>query len=172
MPIIPDTKNWTWVLEKPCEECGYDARDYSDAQLAPAIRDNAEPWATILARPAVRDRPNDSTWSPLEYGAHVRDVYRIFGTRVNLMLTEDDPLFDNWDQDATAVSDRYNEQDPATVANELADAAAALADTYDSLEDPQWQRPGHRTDGAHFTVSSIGRYMLHDTVHHVWDVTR
>jgi len=162
MPIIPDTKNWIWVLEKPCEDCGYDADDYPDARIAPAI----------LTRPTVRDRPDDATWSPLEYGAHVRDVFRIFGKRVGMMLSEDDPLFDNWDQDATAIAERYNEQDPQVVGAELADAAAALAETYESLEDAQWQRPGHRSDGAHFTVSTIGRYMLHDTVHHVWDVTR
>ena len=64
MPIIPDTKNWTWVLEKPCSECGYDAADYPDAVLASAMRTNAEPWRGILSRSDVRDRPDDSTWSP------------------------------------------------------------------------------------------------------------
>jgi hypothetical protein len=24
-PIVPDTKDWTWVLERPCPECGFDA---------------------------------------------------------------------------------------------------------------------------------------------------
>ena len=172
MPITPDTKNWTWVLERPCKECGYDARQYEDTDLAPAILGNAAPWAAVLRRPTVRDRPDDSTWSPLEYGAHVRDVFRIFGTRLNLMLTEDDPLFDNWDQDATAIADRYDLQDPAVVSVELEDAASALAETFTAVEGETWQRRGHRTDGASFTVSSIGHYMLHDVVHHVWDVTR
>ena len=172
MPIIPDTKNWTWVLEKPCDECGYDARDYPDPAIGPGILHFAQPWTLVLARPTARDRPNDSTWSPLEYGAHVRDVFRIFGTRLNLMLTEDDPQFANWDQDATAIAEAYNQQNPGVVADQLQDAAAALAETYAGLEDPQWQRRGHRSDGASFSVSSIGRYMLHDIVHHVWDVTR
>ena len=26
MAIVPDTKDWTWVLERPCDECGFDAR--------------------------------------------------------------------------------------------------------------------------------------------------
>ena len=25
MPIVPDDKDWTWVLERPCPECGFDA---------------------------------------------------------------------------------------------------------------------------------------------------
>ena len=58
-------------------------------------------------------RPTRPTWSMLEYACHVRDVFRRFDERLGLMLTEDDPLFPNWDQDATAVEARYDEQDPA-----------------------------------------------------------
>ena len=25
MTIVPDDKNWTWVLERECPECGFDA---------------------------------------------------------------------------------------------------------------------------------------------------
>jgi len=35
------------------------------------------------------------------------------------MLSEDDPLFENWDQDASAVADAYEHQVPATVIDEL-----------------------------------------------------
>ena len=37
--------------------------------------------------------------------------------------SEDDPRFANWDQDVTAVEDGYGEQEPATVAAELVEAA-------------------------------------------------
>jgi hypothetical protein len=30
-----------------------------------------------------------------------------------MMLEQDDPLFPNWDQDETAVRERYGDQDPA-----------------------------------------------------------
>src|SRR4051794_26746161 len=74
MPIIPDTKNWTWVIERPCAECGFDAGDYDDREIASAILATAATWRAVLGRDDVRERPNDHTWSPLEYGAHVRDV--------------------------------------------------------------------------------------------------
>ena len=35
------------------------------------------------------------------------------------MLSEDDPLFENWDQDASAVEDAYEQQVPAAVVDEL-----------------------------------------------------
>ncbi|WP_458689292.1 hypothetical protein [Nocardia tengchongensis] len=25
MPIVPDAKDWTWVLERTCAECGFDS---------------------------------------------------------------------------------------------------------------------------------------------------
>jgi len=36
----------------------------------------------------------------------------------------------------------------------------------------QWERPGRRSHGAHFTVASFARYLVHDPVHHLADVTR
>jgi hypothetical protein len=36
----------------------------------------------------------------------------------------------------------------------------------------QWQRTGNRSDGKRFTVESFARYMMHDPVHHLWDVSR
>jgi hypothetical protein len=46
-----------------------------------------------------------------------------------------------------------------------------VADVYDSVSDDAWSRPGRRSNGTVFTVESIGRYHLHDVVHHLWDVT-
>ena len=34
-----------------------------------------------------------------------------------------------------------------------------------------WDRDGVRSGGSRFTVASLGRYHLHDVVHHLWDVT-
>jgi len=170
MPIVKDQKNWTWVTERPCPECGFDASDFPDAAIASAVRDNAASWPAVLGRRTVRDRPNDSTWSPLEYSAHVRDVLRVYRLRLGLIIDEDDPLFPNWDQDDTAVVERYNEQDPDVVSRELAEAAVDIASVFDSLAPEQWQRPGRRSDGAVFTLSSMSKYMTHDLVHHRWDV--
>lgn len=85
------------------------------------------------------------------------------------MLEADDPEFPNWDQDATAVGQRYAEQDPNRVVDELGAAAEALAATYDSVEGDQWKRTGTRGDGASFTVESLARYMIHDPNHHLHD---
>lgn len=135
-------------------------------------RRSADPWPEFMADPMVHVRPDDSTWSALEYGCHVRDAFRLSHYRVGRMLGEDNPTFENWDQDETAVTDRYDLQDPAVVADEIVAAGQALADRYDSVGAGQWQRPGVRSDGSPFTVDSFGRYFLHDIVHHIVDVRR
>jgi DinB family protein len=169
--ITPDTKDWTWVLAEPCPDCGYDAAATGPGEVAGHVRRDAEGWVARLAGASVTERPEPTVWSVLEYGCHIRDVHRIFGQRVRLMLTQDDPRFPNWDQDETALADDYASQQPAVVADELARAAADVADAYDSVPEGAWSRRGLRSNGSEFTVATIALYHLHDVVHHTWDVT-
>lgn len=168
--IKPDTKDWTWVLGRPCQECGFDAADVDRRDLGRIVRDNAACWERVLAAPAAATRREQTVWSPTEYAAHVRDVHRIFGERLTQMLTDDNPRFANWDQDETAVAERYDLQLPDRVGPELVDAAARIAAAYDAVPDDAWQRPGMRSNGTTFTVETLGKYHLHDVVHHLWDV--
>lgn len=168
--IVPDGKDWTWVLDRPCPECGFEAAAVPLAQVPARVLDNARRWQQVLAG-EVRARPAPTVWSPLEYACHVRDVLRLYDERLVRMLGEDDPLYANWDQDATAVAERYGEQDPAEVSAELEAAAAAVASRFEAVSDGDWERTGRRSDGASFTVGSFARYFLHDLVHHLHDVS-
>jgi hypothetical protein len=170
--ITPDTKDWTWVLERRCPDCGFDCGSLRAQDLPGTMRAAAEVFAGVLTGgETVRQRPAPGVWSPLEYGCHVRDVVRRADARTRLMLTTEDPLFENWDQDATAVEDAYGEQDPQRVAAELVEASERLAAGYEAVPEQAWERVGRRSDGARFTVLSLGRYIAHDLVHHVHDVT-
>ena len=172
MPIVPDNKDWTWVLDRQCEECGFDAGGVAREAVADVVRENASAWQRVLDgdSEALRTRSSDDRWSTLEYGCHVRDVFNLYDYRLGLMLTQDNPAYPNWDQDETAVAERYNEQEPTVVARELAEAAERLAASFDGVAGPQWERTGTRSDGAHFTVETFARYMIHDPVHHLHDV--
>ncbi len=135
MTIEPDTKDWTWVIEQACPECGFDAAAVDVEDIPDLLRANAAAWPAVLARPDVRDRPDPSTWSPLEYACHVRDACQVFGDRLALMLQVDDPLFANWDQDATAEQSGYGEQDPERVTGEL------------QRQPPRWPPGSERSTG-------------------------
>ena len=171
MDIAPDTKDWTWVLERPCPDCGFDGRDVAGPDVAPMLVSSVAAWQDVLRGSDVRVRPDPSTWSALEYGCHARDVCHRFEARLRLMLTREDPDFENWDQDAAAIAGRYGEQDPAEVARQLHDGAHSFAALLESVTGEQWRRTGRRSDGAQFTVDSFARYFIHDVVHHLHDVS-
>lgn len=168
----PDTKDWTWTLTRRCEECALSAGEIGADQLAERLFIVAEEWVQILrSSPAVTARPEPAVWSPLEYGAHVRDMMRIFGERLNLLLTEDEPTFASWDQDATAIDERYSEQDPEVVADDIESLAQELAGRIAGLTAAQFERRGTRSNGSQFSVLTLLQYALHDLIHHLWDVT-
>jgi hypothetical protein len=83
--IVPDDRDWTWVVERACPECGFDASVCAPTDVAELVIGNVVDWERLLADGAIR--------------------------------------------------------------------------------------PGRRSDGASFTIDTISRYMVHDTIHHVWDVT-
>jgi hypothetical protein len=170
-PGQPDQKDWTWVLERPCSDCGADVGRLTAAAVAQLNRDCAASWAELLTtRSDVSDRPAPDVWSALEYGCHVRDVFRLFDERLGLMLTEDDPVFANWNPNETAEAERYDLEDPSVVALQLVDAANTIAARFDGLGPHELERPGRRSDGASFTIESFARYEIHDPLHHLWDV--
>jgi SAM-dependent methyltransferase len=170
--IEPDTKDWTWVLKTPCADCGFVAADVDVTRVGDELRANAALWSVALAGPGATRRPRPGTWSTTEYACHVRDVHRVFVERLRSMLAEDGPRFANWDQDATALEERYDLADPAEVGPALTEAAETVAAIYDAVPADDLGRTGFRSDGSAFTVDTIARYHLHDVVHHAWDVRR
>jgi hypothetical protein len=167
---VPDDKDWTWVLEEPCPECGFDAATTLVTDLPVLIEASIAQFWAALERDDADRRPSPEVWSVLEYSCHVRDVCRVFGTRLSLMRGTDNPLFPNWDQDATALTEQYWSQDRDIVRAELREEGQRIAEDFASVRDEEWDRPGRRSNGSVFTVQSLGRYFVHDLRHHVYDI--
>ncbi|MEU1210547.1 DinB family protein [Nocardia sp. NPDC005825] len=192
MPIVPDAKDWTWVLERTCADCGFDPDAIAFAAVPGSARDSVTRLLTALERPDARVRPDDSTWSALEYAAHVRDVCRIFAHRLDIARTGGPrpgpviaaydtavtvgdngiPMFANWDQDATALAENYGAAETNTVAAELATAVDVVANAFAGVPDEERDLAALRSNGSAFTIDSMARYFLHDLVHHAHDVER
>ena len=73
---------------------------------------------------------------------------------------------------ALALEEKYSDQDPGQVAEELAVEAETTAEVFDSVRPDQRARPGRRSNGSAFTVESFAVYFLHDIEHHLDDVSR
>ena len=56
--IVPDTKDWTWTLQRPCPDCGFDARTRGrrpTSRRPPSP--STSPWTAVLQRPEAAQRP-------------------------------------------------------------------------------------------------------------------
>jgi hypothetical protein len=169
---MAEAMDWDEVLEAPCPFCGAAPAEVSPDELPSQLRAEAAQWETLLSGAddeAVRTKPEDGSWSTLEYGCHVRDVLAKMTERVARTLVEDEPEFGWWDHDAAAVDEHYNEQDPVAVGGDLAANTEWLAGTLALVEGGEWERAGTRGDGTRMTVAGIGRFTLHEMAHHRWD---
>ncbi|WP_344321991.1 DinB family protein [Streptomyces macrosporus] len=153
--VTPDTGNRTRVPERPCPECGLDTRSVRGEDVAALLRENAAARRPVPERADVRERPAPDVWSPPEYACHARDVLRVFDGRLRPMLSEEGPSFPARDQDATALAERYGEQDPHRVAREPEEAGESLAARFATVTGEQWRRTGDRSDGSRFTVETF-----------------
>ena len=172
MSIEPETKDWTWVLRKECSECGEDVGQLSLADAINRLRELQDPWRVELEQSGLAVRPNDHTWSRLEYARHMRDALAVFRGRVELMLQHDEPTFSDWDQDAAAEVGNYNAADPTKAAGEVRAAIDVTIEMLSELGPDVIDRVGLRSDGAAFTVLSLTQYFVHDAAHHLVDLHR
>lgn len=170
MAIAPDTKDWTWVIEESCPECGFDPSTVSRDNLVPRMTSALEAWSAVPTRDDVDARPDADTWSPGEYAAHIVDVCAVMADRIALILNEDDPEFANWDQDQAAADGDYANRDSQQTAVVLPTAAATLTERFAQVSGDEWERTGRRSNGSRFTAYTLGVYALHDIEHHLWDV--
>ena len=167
--IVPDTKDWTWVLDRPCPDCGFDPSAQSLADLPRPFHDTAMAWSGVLARADVADRPRRRRVVPAGVRLPRPRRARALRPAAAADARRGRATFANWDQDATAVERDYGSQDPAAVAVELIEAAGTVAGVYATVTDATAAR-GIRSNGDEFTVETLGSYHLHDVVHHLHDV--
>ena len=162
-----------------CEECGFDGESLSPAEVTEALRRFGRRYRAPLTRflpgedgdRVVRERPAPGTWSALEYAAHVRDVFAWYDERIRRSLTEDRPDCEGPSRDEAAELERYNEQDPLKVADELAANAERLAATIEAVPEGAWDRV-HVRKGHERSILFTARRAVHEGNHHLLDIGR
>ena len=167
-PAEPDSRDWTVVVDEGCPECGYVPHD--PALTAKRLRAAVPRWSVVLGRPDVAERPAPRVWSPLEYASHSRDLVRVLGERVAVMLEEEGAPFADYDGEAEAVRQRFWDNDPAAVDRQIAEHTEATVAVLARVRGEDRERTGLRGDGRPFTVTELSRYLLHDVEHHLHDV--
>lgn len=95
----------------------------------------------------LRNVPAPGVFSPIQYGAHVRDIQRVYGDRIVLMLQERNPVFPQFDPDEAAWK-AFNELEVEALADQIHEHAQRLADILAALEPDDWSRTMVRDGGS------------------------
>jgi hypothetical protein len=151
------------------------AASFPRESLGPALLDSVAAWRKFLGSADdtyLRTNPEPGVFSPLQYCAHVRDIVRVYGDRIDLALAEDNPTFPQLNP-SSEVFEGYNELDVAELARDLDEQSQRLAAILRDLGDDEWNRTLTRdggTDGVFsFSVHGQACYALHESHHHLLD---
>jgi DinB superfamily len=134
--------------------------------IARLLRASAVAFATevrALAPELARRRPDDGGWCALEVIGHIIESDRQgFGGRIRLMVEQDEPVLETWDQPAAVIARRDIARDPEELAQELLMLREEGARMLEGLEAGDVERGGDHPTVGWLTVGDV----MHEWVHH------
>jgi DinB superfamily len=170
-------EGWQWARAQTeeCPQCGLHPGAMDHASLGGQLVELAGTWRTFLLAADdtyLRTNPAPGVFSPMQYGAHVRDIQRVYCDRILLMLREENPVFAQFNPDEEAWNG-YNEMDRNALADDIDAQARRLEEVLHGLEPEDWSRTMTRDGGSdgvyRFTVAGLASYAVHESHHHLLD---
>jgi len=171
-------EGWQWAKaqSEACPQCGENAAAIDPELLGPALLTASGAWREFLTgttdEAALRTIPAPGVFSPLQYGAHVRDIQGVYADRIVLMLREENPVFPQFNPDEASWA-AFNEIEVDLLAEQIDQQARRLADILSGLGPGDWSRTMVRdggSDGVYsFTVRGLASYAVHESRHHLLD---
>ena len=128
------------------------------------------PWLTTrlrgVAEPVLRRPEAPGKWSVVEVIQHLADSDLVAGFRIRMVLSEERPLLQGYDQDRWASELRYREVPLALAVDQLRSLRAANLHLWKQLTPQQLERVGLHAERGPESVGHILRLMGgHDLVH-------
>lgn len=144
-----------------------------------AVRSFPRRYRSLLATPGSTDRPDavfrrrpePSTWSALEYAAHVADRLDHLGPAVRRITRENHPSITVFDNEQRATEQAYNDLDRTEVLGWLDLACGELASVLEGVNADDWTRTGV-VAGVDRDALTMARDGVHEGSHHLRDVHR
>jgi hypothetical protein len=158
-----------------CQECGFEyVLDNADTASADILDGVANLAAVLQGGSDLGRRTKPDTWSPIEYGCHMRDVLLVQRERVLAARWMDTPSVDPMGRDERVEYDGYRDQEPADVVRQLNDAAAMFANVLDRIPAEGWQRTViyNYPKASERSLRWVAVHTVHEVRHHTLDVRR
>src|SRR5271170_2261857 len=132
------SEGWQWARAQTdrCPQCGHHPAAMERDALGTQLIESAGSWRSFLMEADdsyLRTVPAPGIFSPVQYGAHVRDILRVYGDRILMMLEEYDPVFPQFNPNES-VWDSYNRIGREELADDIEEQARRLSTVFDGLQ--------------------------------------
>lgn len=119
-------------------------------------------------------RSADGSWSPLEYGCHLRDVLIVQRERVLLARRTIEPKVTPMGREERGDHDGYQFQDPLDVARQIVDSGQLFANVLDRLGPEDWDLTViyNYPEPAVRDLRWLAVHTSHEVRHHLFDIHR
>ena len=135
-----------------------DSLERAPAVVVPLVRQ---------ARPEVlKRRPPSGKWSIHEHACHLAEVHALFLTRLDLMLSQDNPAIRSYDPGRDDPDDRLLQLDLSDALNRFERERRRLVDRLRRLAPAEWARTARHDEYNSYSVLTMFRHVaLHDFFH-------
>lgn len=162
-----------------CAECGLDYGRLQPPDVKVAVRSFPRRFRQVLAavrgddapEALIRRRPDATTWSALEYTAHVADIFEALTEAIRRTYDEERPTLVLFDSEARPRAAPTYEQDPEVTVDRLRVAAERLATQLERVDPEGWRREATLPSGD-WELVDIAQLAVHEGAHHLRDVEK
>jgi len=139
------------------------------------MSETADTLAAIVKKhtPAqMRKRPFEGKWTPNEVIGHLTDSEWVYGYRLRLILSEDEPKILGMDQDKWVAAQRLNERDPAELVEMFRSLRKFNLAAWKQVTPADMKRFGHHNERGKESLGEMLPMLAGHDLSHIDQITR
>lgn len=127
---------------------------------------------TGIGESVLSTRPREGAWSVKEVLGHLGDSEWVYGYRVRMMLSHDQPAIAGYDQEVMVVGMVHNDRPISMLLEELRRTRGLNVDLYLRSRGPSWERFGIHAERGEESVGLTIRLLAGHDVRHYDQIER
>jgi uncharacterized protein (TIGR03083 family) len=109
-------------------------------------------------------------WSLKELLCHITRVQRVFDSRLDALLSEDNPQIAYYGPEGDILFEEMADRTAAEALDEFLAEREQLLTRLEKLSPADWHRPGRHPEFANYDVNLQMDYLAHHEAHHVYQM--
>ena len=120
----------------------------------------------------MRTRPFEGKWTPDEVIGHLTDSEWVYGFRMRLILSENNPTILGMDQDLWVAAQRHNDREPAELVDMFRHLRGYNLSVWRRMKPADLQRAGQHNERGPESLGVTLRMMAGHDLHHLDQIRR